>query len=381
LVSVDDHVIESSDVFTSRMPSRLREQAPRVIEEPDGTQLWEFEGQRLPQIGLAAVAGRAPEDFDSEPTRFDEMRPGCFDASARVRDMDLAAVDASLNFPSMVPGFAGTKFALTRDPEVGLAAVQAWNDWILEEWVEPHPRRFIPLGITYLSDPAAAAAEIYRNAARGFKAVSLPEMPMPAGLPSLHSGYWDPIVRACEETNTVICLHIGSSTTTTISSPDSPVESTSALFPVNAQISVCDWVYSQLPLRFPNVKIAMSEGGAGWVPTLLDRMDRIFDYPHLKTWGRHGANSDITPSEVVHRNFWFCAIDEPSTWQMRHLIGVEHLMVETDYPHTDSSWPNSQEVLARQLAALEPAENEMVTWRNACALFRHDLGDDRGTSR
>jgi predicted TIM-barrel fold metal-dependent hydrolase len=378
LVSVDDHVIEKADVFVSRMPKKLLDSAPQIVEAEDGTQLWRFEGELLPQIGLSAVAGRSPADYDSEPTRFDEMRPGCYDAKERVNDMDLALVDASLNFPSMVPGFAGTKFAQTKDPEVGAAAVRAWNDWIHEEWVSLYPTRFIPLGITYLADPEIGAAEIRRNADRDFKAVSLPELPVPAGLPSLHTGYWDPIVRACVETDTVICLHIGSSTTTTISSPDAPTEATSALFPVNAQIAVSDWVYSMIPLRFPEVKIAMSEGGAGWVPALIDRMEKIFEQPYLKAWGKFGQHSDIRPGDVVRRNFWFCAIDEPSTWSMRDLIGIKHLLTETDYPHTDSSWPDSQAVLHGQLGDLTSEELELVTWKNACELFRHDLGNVSG---
>ena len=161
---------------------------------------------------MNAVAGRRPETVKVEPFRFDQMRPGCYDVDARIRDMDINGVWASLNFPSMITGFCGRVFFSAEDHELGLACVRAWNDWLFEEWYSPYPERIIPLGITYLTDPALAAAEIGRNAERGFRSVTLPERPHAIGLPSLWDrDHWDPIIDACAETDTVICLHVGSS--------------------------------------------------------------------------------------------------------------------------------------------------------------------------
>ena len=145
-----------------------------------------------------------------EPVRFDQMRPGCWDPAARVADMDLAGIWASVNFPSQITGFCGTVYSACSEPASGQACVRAWNDWFAEEWREAYPDRFVGLGITYLADPEIAAAEIRRNAERGFTAVSLPEQPHRLGYPSLHSGSWDPVLAACAETGTVICLHVGS---------------------------------------------------------------------------------------------------------------------------------------------------------------------------
>lgn len=209
IFSVDDHVIEGPEVFTSRVPARLREQAPTIVEDEQGNQLWSFDGQLLPNVGLSAVVGRAPEDFGAEPTRFEEMRPGCWDATARMKDMDINGVGASLNFPSMVPGFAGTKFAAAKNREVGVACVRAWNDWLYEEWYEPYPTRIVPSGITYLADIDEACREVRRNAARGFRAMSFPELMEPANLPSLHTGYWDPLMAVCEETDTARTQDVG----------------------------------------------------------------------------------------------------------------------------------------------------------------------------
>jgi predicted TIM-barrel fold metal-dependent hydrolase len=375
IVSVDDHVVEPAHVFVDRLPSAYRDRAPRIIEDDDGQQFWEFQGTRYANIGLSAVVGRKPEDYDNEPARFDEMRPGCYDPKARVGDMDINGVAASLNFPSFIAGFAGLKFAKTSDPGLGLACVRAWNDWILEEWYEAYPTRFIPAQIPYLGDVQIAADEVRKNAARGFRAVSMCELPEVAGLPSLHTGYWDPLMAACQETDTVVCLHLGSSATTHRSSSDAPAESLAALFLINAQLSCVDWLSSMIPVRFPNLKIVMSEGGIGWVPALMDRLDRNFYHlPYLKTWASYGSAANLLPSEVLKRNFWFCAIEEPLGFKMLDLIGAENVFVESDYPHSDSSWPDTQEVIHKQIGWLDPQERESVTWKNACRLFRFDLG-------
>ena len=138
------------------------------------------------------------------------MRPGCYDVDARVRDMDINGVWASVNFPSQITGFCGSVFSRCSDPELGLAVTRAWNDWFFDEWYSPHPDRIVPMGITYLGDAEQGAAEIRRNAARGFTAVTLPEMPHRIGMEPIFSDWWDPIIAACAETDTVICLHVGS---------------------------------------------------------------------------------------------------------------------------------------------------------------------------
>src|SRR2546430_886179 len=160
---------------------------------------------------MNAIVGRRRDGVVVEPLRFDQMRAGCYDVDGRIKDMDINGVWASVNFPSMIAGFCGRVFSQAHDPELGLAATRAWNDWFFDEWYSEYPERMVPMGITFLTDPGVAAAEIRRNAERGFTSVSLPERPQRIGLPSLFSGYWDPIVQSCAETETVISLHVGSS--------------------------------------------------------------------------------------------------------------------------------------------------------------------------
>jgi predicted TIM-barrel fold metal-dependent hydrolase len=371
IVSVDDHLIEPPDVFKGRMPAALADRAPTVVELDGGAQAWSFEDNLYPNIGLNAVVGRPQDEWSMEPARFDEMRKGCWDIHARIADMDLAGVWASLCFPSLVAGFAGVVFSRSRDPELGLACVRAWNDWHHEVWAGTYPERIIPLQITWLMDPEVAAAEVRRNAQRGFKAISFPENPFHVDLPSMHTNHWDPLLAACEETGTVVCLHTGSAAWSASRSPGAPLEEATTLFPVNGLVATAEWLWARIPLRFPGLQIALSEGGIGWVPMLLDRLDYVMAHSGVGMAGTWCG--DISPSEAVLRNFWFCSIDDPTTLRVRDRIGVEKIMVESDYPHADSSWPDTQTLLLERLAGLSADEAQMITHANAARLFRHPL--------
>ncbi|HLG67943.1 MAG TPA: amidohydrolase family protein [Acidimicrobiales bacterium] len=371
VISVDDHLIEPPDLFEGRMPARLAERAPRLVESDDGSQAWVYEGSLYPNVGLNAVVGRPVEEWTMEPARFDEMRKGCYDIHARVADMDTAGIWASLCFPSLIAGFAGVVFSKSKDPDLGLACVRAWNDWHHEVWAGTYPERIIPLQITWLLDPAVAAHEVRRNAARGFKALSFPENPANIDLPSVHTSYWDPLLAACEETGTVVCLHTGSAGGGFSRSPEAPLEQGTSLFPVCGMLSTAEWLWAGIPLRFPRLDIALSEGGIGWVPMFLDRLDYVM--AHSGIGGAGVWHGDVTPSEAVQRNFWFCSIDDPTALRVRDRIGVDHIMVESDYPHADSSWPDTQELLARRFDGLPADEVAAMTHLNAARLFRHPL--------
>jgi predicted TIM-barrel fold metal-dependent hydrolase len=371
LISVDDHVVEPPHTFEGRMPAKYAEQAPRV-EERDGAHVWVYDGEDIPNVGFNAVVGRPVDEWGFEPQRFEDMRRGAWDIHARVKDMDLSGVYASLGFPSFLPGFAGQRLQLGKDPGLALAAMRAWNSWHLEEWHGSYPDRIIPSQIPYWLDPDIGAQEIYRNADRGFKAITFSENPAMLGLPSVHSGHWDPMMRACAETGTVVNLHIGSSGTSPTTSPDAPPDVTGVLFFGYAIFATVDWLYSRIPVRFPDLKIVMSEGGIGWVPALLDRLDHMATYQAMYgTWD----GIDLTPAEVLQRNFWFCAVEDPSSFIQRDRIGIDHILLEEDYPHCDSLWPRTQSVLETSIGHLPAEDVRKLTWGNAAALYRHPVPD------
>ncbi|HEY2303383.1 MAG TPA: amidohydrolase family protein [Acidimicrobiales bacterium] len=370
VISVDDHLVEPPDMFEGRLEARFADRAPRIVEDDKGHQVWEFDGSRFTQVGMNAVAGRRPNTYGLEPFRFEQMRRGCWDIKARIADMDINGVWASLSFPSMITGFCGRVFSQCSDPELGLAVTRAWNDWLFEEWYSPYPERIIPLGITFLADPVKGAEEIRRNAARGFRSIALPERPQRIGFPSLFSGHWEPILEACAETDTVISVHVGSSGGYEIPPDCSETLALGATMFGQLSLAACaEWLWSGAALRHPNLKIAMSEGGIGWVPMLLDRLDNIVDR------SGYGRAWEMRPADVLKRNFWFCTLDDPSTIDCRERIGVDRIMVEVDYPHGDGTWPDTQAVIEHYWGHIPPDELRAMCCENAAALYRHPLPD------
>jgi predicted TIM-barrel fold metal-dependent hydrolase len=375
LISVDDHLVEPPSTFDGRLPKKFADEAPRVVEDDDGMEWWEIEGERVMNSGANAMSSWAAIDRTAAPVRFDEVRPGTYDVHARVRDMDVNGVAASLCFPSMVWGFCGQKFARFKDQELGLATLRAYNDWVIEEWVGTYPDRFIAQQVPWLADPKVAAEEIRRNAERGFKAVAFSENPEPLGFGSLYSGEWDPFFAACEETGTVVDLHVGSSSQTMIPSKDSPPPVIAALFEINAFASATDWVFSQVPSRFPNLKIVMSESGIAWVPMLVDRLMFLESrFNKENDGGMHSTWEDkLTPLEVLQRSFWYTTFFDPTSYRLLDVIGEDKVMLEVDYPHSDSTWPDTQDVVKYQIEALEPRVQQLVANGTASEVYRHPL--------
>jgi predicted TIM-barrel fold metal-dependent hydrolase len=370
VISADDHIVEPPHVFEGRVEKKFADRAPRVIQKEDGTETWVYDGTELPNVGFNAVVGRPVDEWRMEPTRFDEMRAGAWDIHQRIADMDLNGIYASLNFPSFLPGFAGQRLQqVTPDPELAMAAVRAWNDWHLEEWAGTYPDRIIPCQLPWLLDAETGAGMIRQNADRGFRAVCFSEEPSRLGFPTIHSGYWDPFLQACEETGTVINLHIGSSGSSPATTADAPPDVAGVLFFAYAISAAVDWLFSLAPVRYPELKICLSEGGIGWVPALLDRLDHMGTYSQMYgTW-----HSDLTPSEVLRRNFWFCAVEDQSTFALRDRIGVDHILLESDYPHCDSTWPNTQRAIEEEIGGLPAADIRKMTWENASILYDHPV--------
>ena len=372
IFSVDDHVIEPPHMFEGRIPARFAEVAPRIVEEDDGSQVWRIADRTMKTIGLSAVAGRADDDWSTDPTRFDEMRPGCWNPRERIRDMDIAGIVASVCFPSALPGFAGRAFTTMKDPDFAMALVRAWNDWMIDEWVAEAPDRFVGIQLPCLLDPHVAGEEIRRNAERGFKAVTFTENPVMQRLPSLHTEHWDPFFAACAETGTVVCLHSGSSGWTPVVAQDAPVSLYTTTFMLNAMASAAEWVWSGVPARFPDLRVALSEGGLSWVPALVERLDYVTDHSLKAT--KHDWPYELRPAEVLLRNFWFCGIHDPAGIALRDRIGVDHMMLETDYPHGDSTWPDCQSVIEDLVADIPVDDAAALCFRTAAELFRHDPG-------
>jgi predicted TIM-barrel fold metal-dependent hydrolase len=368
LVSVDDHVVEPPHLFEGRLPRRLQERAPRFVTREDGTNAWVYEGVEVTNVALNAVAGRPPEEYGVDPTSLDQLRPGCYDIDERVRDMDANGVLGSLCFPSF-PQFCGQLFARTADKEVALAMVRAYNDWHIDEWCGTHPGRFIPCALPAIWDPQALAHEVRRTAAKGARAVTFSENPAKLGWPSLHSDHWDPFWTACSDEGDVVCMHIGSSSQLVVTAPDAPIDVLITLTPMNIVQAAADLVWSPVLRKYRDLRVALSEGGIGWIPYFLERVD--YNYQKHRAW-THQDFGDRLPSQVFNEHVITCFIDDAFGLASASHLDMEMVCWECDYPHSDSTWPTAPETLAKHLGQLSEEEVAGVTHANAMRLFHFD---------
>jgi predicted TIM-barrel fold metal-dependent hydrolase len=391
IISVDDHVIEPPDVWQSRLPERFREAGPRSVRqkgrmnfvggvfsfEPDDDGIvgdwWEFEGQQYPLTRLEAAVGFERDEVQVVPITYEEMRKGCWDRDERLVDMDANWTEASMAFPSSFVRFCGQRFLEAEDKELADACVRAYNDWQVEEWCAGTGGRLIPQVIVQLWDPELAAAEVRRNAERGVHAMTFSEIPPYLGLPSVHDpgGYWDPLFAACAETDTVVNMHIGSSSKMPSTSADAPAAVGSTLTFNNAMASMTDFLFSGVLVRYPTLKLAYSEGQIGWIPYIIERADKVWE--ENRGWGGIGDKVPEPPSTYYYRQIYGCFFDDSYGLDNIERVGVDNVCFETDYPHSDSTWPVSKEIAIKQMGHL-PADIQRKLLRgNAIELLSLDF--------
>jgi predicted TIM-barrel fold metal-dependent hydrolase len=390
IISVDDHVVEPAHLWATWLPARFRDRGPRVERRgigsirhvgggvyeqtftPDGppADCWIYEDLVYINKRHVAAVGYDRDDMEMVPITYDEMRPGCYDPEARLDDMDLNWVEASLSFPTF-PRFCGQAFLEAKDRDLARACVVAYNDWMIEEWTGDSGGRLIPLCLIPLWDPALAASEVRRNAARGCHAVCFSEIPPHLGLPSVHTRHWDPLFAACEETETTVCMHIGSSSRMPATSSDAPNAVAATLSFNNAMASLSDYLFSGVLVRFPSLKLAYSEGQIGWLPYVLERADNV--------WRDHRAwvgVKDIVPdppSTYYYRQVFGCFFKDRHGLESLDRVGVDNITFETDYPHTDSTWPETKQVATEMMAGLDDEAIYKIVRGNAIRMLCLDF--------
>jgi predicted TIM-barrel fold metal-dependent hydrolase len=338
------------------------------VRKPEGHEVWVFEGNEIPNIGLNAVAGRPPEDYNMDVTSYAQIRRGTYDIHERIKDMNVNGVLGSMCFPSF-PQFCGQLFSRAQDKELGLVMLQAYNDWHVDEWCGTYPGRFIPLGLPPIWDPELMAKEVRRLAAKGCHAITFSEDPSKLGWPSLHNEHWDPFYKACVDEGTIIALHIGSSSSIPMLD-EAPFDVMITLTPLNLFQTAANLIWSPALKRFPDLKFALSEGGIGWLPYFLERIDYVYERHRFWTGQDFGHQ---LPSQRARDNFTFCFIDDKAGIANRELIGVDNITWECDYPHSDSSWPTSPESVDKHFDdSVSDEEINKMTHLNAMRVFHYD---------
>ncbi len=374
LVSVDDHICEPADMFENHVPARWLEQAPRVVEEAGGVQQWYYGNVRGRNLGLNAVAGKPREFFNIDASRYDQMRPGCYDVHERVRDMSAGGQLAGLNFPNFT-GFSGQVLNQGPDRDLNLVMIQAYNDWHVDEWCGAYPERFIPCGILPLFDVELAAKELRRLAGKGCHAVTFSENPEALAMASINTRYWDPLYEAAVDCGTVLCLHVGSASRSSASmtSSDAPASVAMNLSPIMSTFSMVELIWADLWERFPSLRFSLTEGDIGWIPYFLWRAEH--------TYRRHGGWTQAAfpkgysgPSDVFLRHFLCCFISEDIGVRLLDKFNLDNICWESDFPHSDSNWPHAPEELSELFASnnVDPSVANKITHENAMRHYQFD---------
>ncbi|WP_426574451.1 amidohydrolase family protein [Aquihabitans sp. McL0605] len=372
LVSIDDHIIEPPDMYENHVPAKWADKAPKVVRNAQGVDEWVFGGEATStRFGMAATVGWPAEEWGFDPGTYSELRPGCFDVHQRVRDMDANGIHASMNFPTMA-GFNARTFTEAGDKEVALIMLRAYNDWAIDEWAGSYPGRFIPQGIVPMWDVDLAVEEVNRLAAKGCRSISFLETPHVQGFESFLSGYWDPMLAAMCDHNIILSLHIGGGFDVIQRPKEAPVDHLMVLACQISAITAQDLLFGPTLRRFPDLKVALSEGGIGWIPFYFDRIDR-----HVQNQAWLHERDDFggkLPSEVFREHILACYITDPSGLLLRDRIGIDIIAWECDYPHTDTTWPNSPEQAWGELqdAGCSDEEIHKITWQNATRFFDWD---------
>lgn len=389
MISVDDHVMEPKELWQEQLPASLRDRGPRTVREKvklsfkgghygfernaeDGQwcDVWLFDDLVTPTGLLHAPAGVPRDEQRNIPAVYEDFRDGTWDQTARLSDMDLNHVDAAINYPNIFPRFAGQGFLERSDKELALACLRIYNDWMIDDWCAGAGKgRLIPLTLVPLWDPALAAEEVRRCAAKGSYAIAFSENVAKLGQPSLYTGAWDVLWEACQETDTSVSMHIGSSSSMPTTSDDAPLATSMSMYAQNAQGSLCDWVFSGSLERFPDITIAYAESQVGWMPFQLERMDAVWrdgrgDVDNVKT----------LPSEQVKGRVYGCVFDDLHGLINRDAVGTDHILWETDYPHSDGTFPHSRKI-AHELftaAGMNAQECRMVLRSNAVKAYGLD---------
>ncbi|MEA2642814.1 MAG: hypothetical protein QOF51_4208 [Chloroflexota bacterium] len=368
-ISMDDHVQEHPRVWLDRVASSWVARVPHLERQSDGTDRWFLDGEPL-SLASAASAAALMADRTREPLRWDDVPPAAYVPAARLQAMDVDGVDVSVLYPT-VPGMAGEVFAALRDSALERVCVEAYNDWLVDEWAAAS-ERFVPQCIVPLSSIDAAVAEARRAVSRGHRGVLLPAIPMDLHeLPHLNDAAWDPFWATCEELQVPICFHAGTASRIELAPHASYTPALAAALraltrPVSTVFVLINFLLSRILLRHPGLRAVFAESGIGWAAYTLEYADHQFEKDRLFT------EYELKPSEIFQRQCYLTASYEDASLDTRAFIGIENITWATNFPLATSTWPNTHTTVARWASRVTADEQRSLLWANAAKLYRID---------
>ena len=362
IISADSHITEPPGTYVDRIDHKFRDRAPHMVRDAKRGDLFVIDGLDKPiPMGLVAAAGKSAEDLKMFGARFEELHRGGWDPESRLADQDRDGVSAEILYPTV-----GMMLCNHPDFDFKHACFQAYNRWIAE-YAGAHPDRLLGIGQTAMRSVEDAIADLQSIKALGLRGVMVPGNP--AG-PDFDDPQWAPFYEAAIDLELPLSFHILTSGTDQLKARGPKLNAFMSIIR-GCQDILGVFVFGGVFERHPKLRVVCVEADAGWVPHFMYRMDHAWQ--RHRYWLTAGALSRL-PSEYFRECVYTTFQDDWVAFQVKDLCNIERLMWANDFPHSDSTWPDSQKVLREQAAHLTDAERDLVLHDNVATLYRIEEG-------
>ena len=361
IISADSHITEPPTMYADHIDPGFRDRAPHIQHVEGAGDMFVIEGMKTPiPLGIVAAAGKPAEQIRLMGTRFEELHRGGWDPEARLADQERDGVDAEILYPTV-----GMAICNHRDLDYKKACCDAYNRWIAE-YCSPHPDRLLGVGQTAMRTPEEGVRDLQAIKAAGLRGVMMPGHP---GVADYDDRIYDPFWEAAIAIGLPLSFHI---LTTRDALPRGPR--------MNAFLSVvrgCQDIMGMLVLggvfeRHPKLRVVCVEADAGWVPHFMYRMDHAFK--RHRNWLPPGQTLSKLPSEYFAESIYVTFQDDWVAFKTASLMNWRRLMWANDFPHSDSTWPWSQELIAEHAGELSDEQRAAILGGNVAELYRIDVG-------
>jgi predicted TIM-barrel fold metal-dependent hydrolase len=376
IISADDHVQETPDLWEKRLPASMRDRAPKIITLEDGASAWSWEGTTR-RLGMDVWAGReVKNEKDLETVPWEKVNPATYDPYARIKAMDQDSIYAAVLYPNFARTFVGMWLAGTHgqklDEAYSLACIEAYNDFIAD-FCATSPKRLTPIGIIPMLSVDAAVAEIKRFAKKGVRGGLIP--PEPGEGLFWNDPKFEPIWKTMADLNIVINLHTGAQAGVKLpaTAPNAPgvgpgsAESNQNLSRMMKSIPVTTLLWSGIFDRYPNLKFVAVETDVGWLSYIRHRAEWVYKNSQ-KRWTVKPTLKN-NPGYYFGRNLYATFQDDYAGIHGREMIGVDTICWASDFPHPETTWPHTKEALTNFFQGVPAGDLKKMISENSARLY------------
>ena len=366
VVSSDNHVIEPPDLWTSRAEAKFRDRVPQIIRAESGADWWYCDGNRIASFQPGTQAGvrfETPEELQLDRDTFEDVRPGGYIPEEHIKDMDIDGIDVSIVYPT-----TGLTLFSVLDSELLTANFRTYNDWV-GEFCSAFPRRLKGIAMLNTDDVQVGVKELERCARLGFAGAMITVYPPEEW--GYNSPRYEPLWATAQDLQMPLSLHIA----TNRPGPGQEFQDVLTITPsffTNVdhwvRTSLGQMIFSGVFERYPKLQVGSVEMELSWVPHFLDRMDYTYTQRQIE-FAPYRFKEDMLPSDYFHRNVFLGFQEDGLGIRLRDVIGVDNLLWGGDYPHGESTFPRSRQIIEEILAGCTEEEKAKIAGGNSVRVY------------